>query len=116
MRELVPEFVDYIPEQLNPGVLYVSMRYATVNHLCCCGCGLEVVTTLSPTDWRLGAVVREGRRPVQPNRSADLVSRVNLVLDLRDNDFAFGSSVPKRPHPALSCSRGDRRSPLSRPV
>ncbi|WP_334127926.1 DUF6527 family protein [Sneathiella sp.] len=29
------------------------MDYATVAHKCCCGCGLEVVTPLSPTDWKL---------------------------------------------------------------
>ncbi|WP_244500471.1 DUF6527 family protein [Methyloceanibacter methanicus] len=29
------------------------MDYATVVHKCCCGCGHEVVTPLSPTDWRL---------------------------------------------------------------
>src|SRR5213594_3418933 len=50
---LAPEFVEYIPEKLSPGVLYISMTYATATHLCCCGCGKEVVTTLSPTDWQL---------------------------------------------------------------
>jgi hypothetical protein len=29
------------------------MDYATVAHKCCCGCGQEVVTPLSPTDWKL---------------------------------------------------------------
>jgi hypothetical protein len=47
------QFVDYIPEVLEPGVLYVSMTYATAAHKCCCGCGLEVVTPFTPTDWRL---------------------------------------------------------------
>lgn len=53
VQELTPEFVEYIPEHLSEGVLYVSMRYATAAHLCCSGCGMEVVTTLSPTDWQL---------------------------------------------------------------
>jgi len=47
------EFVRYIPEQLEEGVIYVSTEFATVVHRCCCGCGQEVVTALSPTDWRL---------------------------------------------------------------
>lgn len=47
------EFVKGIPEKLNERTLYVSMDYATVAHKCCCGCGLEVVTPLSPTDWKL---------------------------------------------------------------
>ena len=46
-------FVEFIPEVLEDGTLYVSMQYATVVHRCCCGCGREVVTPLSPTDWRL---------------------------------------------------------------
>ena len=29
------------------------MEYSTAVHKCCCGCGQEVVTPLSPTDWKL---------------------------------------------------------------
>ena len=47
------EFVDYIPEQLDDGVLYVSCRFGTVVHRCACGCGEEVVTPLGPAEWRL---------------------------------------------------------------
>lgn len=47
------EFVEYIPDDLKGGTLYVSMAFATVAHKCCCGCGNEVVTPLSPTDWKL---------------------------------------------------------------
>lgn len=50
---LVPKFVDNIPDDLVSGVLYVCIRYATVVHLCCCGCDNEVVTPLTPTDWSL---------------------------------------------------------------
>jgi hypothetical protein len=47
------EFVEYIPSDLKPGTLYVSMKFATATHRCCCGCGNEVVTPISPTDWQL---------------------------------------------------------------
>jgi len=47
------EFIEYIPDDLKDGTLYVSMAFATVVHKCCCGCGSEVVTPLSPTDWKL---------------------------------------------------------------
>lgn len=50
-----PRFVEFIPEQLDEGVLYVSERYKTASHKCCCGCGEEVVTPLSPADWSLRA-------------------------------------------------------------
>ena len=46
-------FVDAIPARLEEGVVYVSIGFATVVHKCLCGCGQEVVTPLSPTDWRL---------------------------------------------------------------
>lgn len=52
-KHLEHKFVDEVPEQLGAGFLYVSMRYATVVHLCCCGCEREVVTPLSPAQWRL---------------------------------------------------------------
>lgn len=48
-----PIFLDFIPEQLDEGTLYVSRRYKTASHLCCCGCGLEVVTPLNPAKWSL---------------------------------------------------------------
>ena len=50
---LAHEFVTIIPDELKENTLYVSMEYATIVHLCCCGCGREVVTPLSPTDWAL---------------------------------------------------------------
>lgn len=52
-KTLKYEFVEFIPDVLKEGTLYVSMEYATVVHKCCCGCGKEVVTPLSPTDWKL---------------------------------------------------------------
>jgi hypothetical protein len=51
--ELRHEFVRYIPEQLEEGVLYISVEFATAVHRCFCGCGREVVTPLAPTQWKL---------------------------------------------------------------
>jgi hypothetical protein len=53
VSQLQAEFVEFIPEHLDVGVLYVSRRYSTASHLCCCGCGLEVVTPLNSAKWRL---------------------------------------------------------------
>ena len=50
---LTHEFVELIPDDLKEGVIYVCVQYATVAHKCCCCCGKEVVTPLSPTDWKL---------------------------------------------------------------
>ena len=50
---LTHEFVEFIPDRLEQGKLYISIQYATASHLCCCGCGSEVVTPFTPTDWTL---------------------------------------------------------------
>lgn len=46
-------FVDAIPEVLEEHTLYIAMDFATAAHKCVCGCGQEVITPLSPTDWRI---------------------------------------------------------------
>ena len=47
------EFVEFIPEVLREGIIYISMRFGTASHLCCCGCRNKVVTPIRPTDWQL---------------------------------------------------------------
>jgi hypothetical protein len=47
------KFVEFVPEDIQPNTLYVSVEYGTAVHKCCCGCGEEVVTPLTPTDWKL---------------------------------------------------------------
>ncbi|MEL0120624.1 MAG: DUF6527 family protein [Opitutae bacterium] len=42
-----------MPAKLTEGILYISIDYTTMMHLCACGCGREVVTPLSPKDWKL---------------------------------------------------------------
>ena len=50
---LTHKFVESIPDRLEQGKVYISIQYATAIHLCCCGCGSEVVTPFTPTDWTL---------------------------------------------------------------
>ena len=50
---ITPAFVDTIPDRLEEGLLYVCERYKIAAHKCCCGCGEEVVTPLTPADWSL---------------------------------------------------------------
>jgi hypothetical protein len=52
-RHIKHQFVEYIPEILEPETLYISVEYATCSHLCLCGCGERVVTPLAPTEWQL---------------------------------------------------------------
>lgn len=53
MAKLNHKFVEIIPDVLADGVLYISIAHATAVHRCCCGCAREVVTPLTPTDWKL---------------------------------------------------------------
>ena len=53
MKTFTHKFVDFMPERLQPDVIYVSLRFSLVSHQCACGCGEEVVTPLSPRDWQL---------------------------------------------------------------
>lgn len=47
------KFVEFIPDKIEDKTLYISVEYSTAVHNCICGCGNEVVTPLSPTDWEL---------------------------------------------------------------
>jgi Family of unknown function (DUF6527) len=47
------KFVDNIPEDIPNGCIFISIKYKTAVHKCVCGCGSEVVTPISPTDWQL---------------------------------------------------------------
>ena len=53
MKTLEHKFVEFIPEKIEEGILYISLEYRTAIHKCICGCGNEVVTPLSPTDWKI---------------------------------------------------------------
>lgn len=50
---LHPTFIEHFPDRLEPGVLYVSMKYSMCVHTCACGCNQKVITPLSPKKWKL---------------------------------------------------------------
>jgi hypothetical protein len=50
---MMPKFLDVIPESLEPGKIYISIKYSTAIHLCPCGCNEQVVTPVRPTDWSI---------------------------------------------------------------
>lgn len=47
------ERVKYVPNELQPRVLYVADEFDIAVHLCACGCGTKVTTPLGPTEWRV---------------------------------------------------------------
>ena len=53
LKKLQHKFVKTLPENLEEGMLYISIKYRVSSHLCCCGCGEKVIIIFSPTDWVL---------------------------------------------------------------
>jgi uncharacterized protein DUF6527 len=51
LSTLTLHHVEYMPKQLEPGILYVSKQFSTAAHLCACGCGEKIRTPLGPTEW-----------------------------------------------------------------
>lgn len=50
---IVPVYVERFPPQLEEGVLYISEPFSQAAHLCCCGCGTKIITSLKPAKWTL---------------------------------------------------------------
>lgn len=64
-RAIRPEYVEFMPTVLKDGVLYISHKYRTASHRCCCGCGTKIVTPLRETEYRL--VERNGAVSLHPS-------------------------------------------------
>lgn len=68
LTELRPEFVELVPEKLEPGVLYVSMKYEVAVHLCACGwCGVKTVTPFGSWKESWALTVEDGRVTLSPS-------------------------------------------------
>ena len=48
-----PIYVDLIPEILEDGNFYISLKYGVAVHLCACGCKQKTVCNLQP-HWKDG--------------------------------------------------------------
>jgi len=55
-KRIRSKVVDYIPRQLESGVIYISYLNEVAIHECICGCGNEVVTPLSKKN---GWIIKE---------------------------------------------------------
>jgi hypothetical protein len=52
-KTLQHRFVENIPDEVEEGILYISLPYCIAIHKCVCGCGNDVSTPISPTGWEL---------------------------------------------------------------
>ena len=53
LERIRAEHVEFMPKQLEPGILYITRKYGTAAHLCACGCGEKIRTPLGPTEWKV---------------------------------------------------------------
>jgi hypothetical protein len=53
LEHITLQRVEFMPKQLEPGILYVSEKFGAMAHLCACGCGAKIRTPLGPTEWSL---------------------------------------------------------------
>lgn len=91
---VIPQFVELIPAKIQDGVLYISEKYGTAIHKCCCGCGHEVVTPLSPVSWKLN-FERGGSVSLYPS-----IGNWNFQCQshywIRKNAVIWAASISKR--------------------
>lgn len=45
--------VQFMPKELESGVLYFAEQYGAAAHLCACGCGSKIRTPIGPTEWSI---------------------------------------------------------------
>jgi len=51
INEIKPVYCEYIPDEVEPGKLYITEAFNVAVHLCACGCGGKTVTPLK--EWKL---------------------------------------------------------------
>lgn len=100
-------FVDSTPATLEPEMLYISIKYQAIVHLCLCGCGEKILLKLDPDPSKGWSFTFDGRSiSIQdsvgnvgiPCRSHYIVrkNRVQWLapLDMMDAHSALGYQPP----------------------
>lgn len=99
------ELVSSIPEVLRGDTLYVTKDGDVAGHLCACGCGREVITPLSPTDWSI----------TFDRRGASLSPSVgNWAFPCRSHYFIWSGEVAWARDMSQSAIEGGRRRDRAR--
>jgi len=119
--KLTHRFVKHIPDRLDAGVLYISIEYATAAHSCCCGCGAEVITPFTPTDWKM---TFDGQSIslwpsignwYQPCRSHYVIDKGRIIEALPWNDRQI-LAEQQRDHDAKRDHYGQKPEIVDKPV
>lgn len=83
--QILPEFVDEIPEEIDEGYLYLCLPYNAVIHKCACGCG-EIIST--PLDKKHGWIMQYDGETVTLSPSVG-----NGSYKCRSHYFIRGNSI-----------------------
>lgn len=64
--EVTPVYVETMPEVMEQGKVYISLKYKVAIHICLCGtCGSKTVTPLGEKEWTL--TDKEGKITLSPS-------------------------------------------------
>lgn len=78
VSEIKPMYVEFMPDELEEGVLYISERFELAMHLCACGCGEKTVTPIGSGRW--------------------VVTKVNEQISLRPSIGNWSGESPYHAH------------------
>lgn len=53
VESIKPLIVEFMPKELEEGILYYSPKFSLAIHLCACGCGEKTVTPIKKGEWSL---------------------------------------------------------------
>ncbi len=48
-----PIWTENMPEKMKEGELYISTKHRLTEHICACGCGIEVSLPLGRSEWKI---------------------------------------------------------------
>ena len=95
-RQFKLRFLDNIPDELEEGVLYISMKYHTTAHLCACGCGEKVV---NPLNQKYGWILTfDGQRVSLSPSIGNYQFPCCSHYYIKENKVLFLDSGDEKPH------------------
>lgn len=89
MDELMPVFIEVIPETLKFGLLYISKTFGISCHLCPCGCGEPVYLTFPEIDTKHGWNMTEQEGKISFTPSVGNTFKCRSHYYITDNKIIF---------------------------
>lgn len=81
------DFVEYMPHEKEPLVLYVSMRFRLVICKCPCGCGIDAVMPIKPKSYGWDFIEKEGKVTLSPSVATNCPNKAHFYI--RDNKIQW---------------------------